>query len=111
MKPGAHQDLREKTETSSFSLLFYLPEAFFFFNLKIDFFCFSMNENVASHRSRAYILQIQPPKDTDLFHFQLQIPGESGYAWITCPPMPYIVSNDQGQDKGNGCSVNTALLQ
>lgn len=70
-----------------------------------------MNENVATHRSRAYILQIQPPKHTDLFHFQLQIHGESGYAWIMCPPMPYIVSNDQGQDKRNDCSVNTALLQ
>ena len=64
-----------------------------------------MNENVTTHRSRVYILQIQPPEDTGLSY-----PTTNSQAiWLCLDDMPshaYISMNDEEQDRQNGYWVN-----
>lgn len=63
-KPRAQQRLKEKTKPVTLLLTSSLfSGSTFSYYLQIDFFCFYMNENVATHIFKAYILQIQLPND------------------------------------------------
>lgn len=77
-----------------------------FFEKYLQIGFFSLNENVATHKARTYILQIQPPKDVD---FSLPTTNSQGISLcldLRAHPQSYIVMNNEDKLKW---LVRTAL--
>lgn len=102
LKPGAHRCLRkEMVSVTSPSLFCLFCLKHFFLCLKIEFFCFSLNDNVVTHRPKMYTVQIQPPKDLS-FISDYNFTENLVMLELRAHPQSCIVMNKQGQDKQHG---------